>query len=80
MNNPHPYRVVAVEPGNAPNLAQEGQWYRYVIANQHTRVVGRRCGTREQVRRHAEIVAENLNDRARTNRSAWAPRRGQKAN
>lgn len=79
MAHLNPYRVVTVEPGKAPNLAQHGQWYRYVIANHNTSVVGRRCGNREQVRRHAEHVAENLNDRARNNRSAWAPRRGKKA-
>lgn len=79
MANPHPYRVVAIEPGKAPRLAEQGEWFRYVIANGKTRVVGRRCGTREHVRSHAGHLSENLNERARTGRYARAPRPGRKA-
>lgn len=78
MANHHPYRVVAIEPGKAPAVAEQGEWYRYVITNRHTRVTGRRCGTREHVRRHAESIADGLNERRRTGRSVWAPRRRNK--
>jgi hypothetical protein len=71
----NPYRVIAVEPGTAPRIAEPGEWYRYVIANSHTRVTGRRCGTREAVRSYAEGIADNLNTRVRNGHSLRAPRR-----
>lgn len=70
----HPFRVVGIERGKAPKVGQQGDWYQYEIANSNTSVTGRRCGTRENVRRHAETLAENMNARARSGHSIWAPR------
>ena len=79
MANISLYQVVAVEPGKAPRVGEQGEWHSYVIANRHTRVAGRRQGTRDHVRRHAESIADRLNDRARTGHSMWAPRKRRKA-
>lgn len=68
------YRVVEVEPGTAPKLAKRGSWYRYVISNRETSIVGRCCGSLEHVRRHAEDLAHSINHRTRSNTSMWAPR------
>lgn len=72
------YKVLAIERSREPKVAAKGDWYRYTIANKTTRVTGRRCGTREEVRAHAEHVATRLTLRRNNGHSIWAPR-GRKA-
>jgi hypothetical protein len=74
MNSADLYRVESVETTTPPaGQAQDG-WCRYVVANCRSRVVGRYRGTLAQTRRNAEKLATSINERARDNRSAWAPR------
>ena len=76
------FRVEAVEI-TAPPVGTEAidlensadaTWYRYVIANRASRVVGRFRGSLTQARRNAEQLASTFNDRLRNNTSAWSPR------
>ncbi len=79
MATQNSYRVIEIQPGKAPELAKQGKWYRYVIANHTTSIVGRCCGTQEHVRRHAENLANSFNSRSRSSTSLWAPRQRSKA-
>jgi len=62
MNDSHLYRLVSVEPTDAPD-GGTGPWCRYEIANRHARVSGRRAGSRDEVRRYASSCVEQLNGR-----------------
>lgn len=67
--------VVEIDP---PNGVSRGNWYRYTIGHGSSPITGRRSGTLQSVRRHAEEFAENLNQRALLGYSAYATRRLQK--
>jgi hypothetical protein len=67
------FQVESIESSAAPTGMPRGAWCRYVVANRRSRVVGRYQGTLAQTRRNAERLAESINERARTGRSAWAP-------
>ena len=69
-----PFQVVTVEP--CPPLDPEagGKWYRYVIANCHTRITGSRRSTLRQARLHADEFADTLNARAEHGVSTWTQR------
>jgi hypothetical protein len=68
------YRVETVEVSGAPRGSSPGEWCRYVVANQRSRIVGRYRGTLVQARRNAERLAKGLNERAKTGKSPWVPR------
>ncbi|UCH52387.1 MAG: hypothetical protein JSW09_07090 [Pseudomonadota bacterium] len=74
------FNVVAVQKTEAPKGAPRGTWYRYVIegGTRRSRITGCRSGSKEQVQRHAEGFADELNARARRGYSVFAPRRGAK--
>ena len=67
------FSVVTVQRSDPPSGA-DGTWYRYEIASERSRITGCRCGSREQVLRHAQAYAEELNARAQRGYSVGAPR------
>jgi len=71
------FSVVAINRTEAPKGADHGTWYEYVIEGgaKRQRITGCRCGSRDQVRQHAEGFAQELNARARRGYSVFAPRR-----
>jgi hypothetical protein len=75
----NPFASLLSNPAKHPNRRRRASGFAIVIANRDTGVMGRRSGTRENVRRHAESVVSNLNQHARSGHSLWAPRRGKKA-
>lgn len=75
MAQPDKYQVESVEKTVSPEGMPGSDWYRYVIGQGRSRIEGRKPGTLKDVTRHAESVAEDLNNRAVNGYSAYAPRR-----
>lgn len=70
------FQVMSVEKTAAPDGCADGNWYRYVIGEGNSEIVGCRQGTRRQVTRHASEYAEVLNLRTgKKGGSYWAPRK-----
>lgn len=57
------YRVMAVEKAPPPD-GMTGDWHSYVIGEGKSKIDGKRRGTLQAVREHAETVAETLNNRS----------------
>ena len=57
------YTVTSVERSEPPEGVEEGTWYRYVIEQHNSTIVGSRRGTLEQVTCHANEFAADLNAR-----------------
>ena len=73
------FHVEAVETSSAPRGVTPGEWCRYVVANDQSRIVGRYRGTLRQARRNAERLVKQLNERKRSGKAPWIPRaRGKK--
>jgi hypothetical protein len=74
MSTADVFHVETVETSSAPRGATPGEWCRYVLANEHSRIVGRYCGTLRQARTNAERLVKQLNDRKRSGKSPYVPR------
>jgi hypothetical protein len=74
MSTADVFHVETVETSTTPRGVTQGEWCRYVVANEHSRIVGRYCGTLRQARRNAERLAKQLNERKRSGKSPWVPR------
>ena len=57
------YRVMTVEKTLPPD-GMTGDWYHYVIGEGNSRIDGKKGGSLQAVREHAETVAATLNNRA----------------
>ena len=68
------FKVHSVEKSDAPGGAGGQNWYRYVLKSSNSTITGHRSGSREFVRAYATQCAEQLNTRATTSQSIWAPR------
>lgn len=68
------YQVVTVEKTEAPEGANGGNWYRYVIELEGQSIVGSRRGTQKQVTEYAKECAENMSTRFARGRSHWSSR------
>jgi len=66
--------VESVDRIDAPLGEESGSWYRYVLKSRSSTITGQRCGTRAYVREYAAQCAEQLNERAASCNSYWAPR------
>jgi hypothetical protein len=66
--------VASVEKADSPEGEQGQSWYRYVLKSSCSTITGHRCGSRQYVREYATQCAEQLNARAATSQSIWAPR------
>ena len=72
------YHVVSVELTDRPAGVETGKWYRYIIERGNSVIEGFKSGTLSGVTRHAENVADDLNERATRTGSTYAPRNTQK--
>jgi hypothetical protein len=75
---PGPYKLARVEKTGAPEGGTGGNWYRYVLDNGRSTVVGQRCGSLKDVTAYANRCAEQLNSRTLSGQSVWAPRSSKK--
>jgi hypothetical protein len=71
---PRPYAVSRIERTDGPQGSEGNDWYRYVLDNGRSTVVGQRQGTRKDVESYAIHCAEQLNARGLHGKSSWAPR------
>jgi hypothetical protein len=73
MSASHVYHVESVEPCAVPCGVRTGDWCRYVVSGAGARIVGRYRGSLPQARKNAEGFVRDLNDRASSKKSVWAP-------
>jgi hypothetical protein len=71
---PRPYKVARVEKTDSPQGSDGQNWYRYVLDNGRSTVVGQRQGSLKDVQAYATHCAEQLNARGLHGRSTWVPR------
>jgi hypothetical protein len=69
------YRLMTVEKTHPPEGMSGDNWYRYMIGRGSAKIVGRKPGTLETVTRYAEACTRNLNSRADSFYSPFAPRK-----
>lgn len=72
---PMAFLVDSVEKTDAPDGGQGRDWYRYVLKNRRSTIVGHRRGSQQHVREYATQYAEQLNTRAVLGPTTWNPRR-----
>jgi hypothetical protein len=75
ISNRPKYGVVSVEKTDPPSGMPGDNWHRYVIGQGTSKIEGTRSGSLKDVTRHAETFAEELNARAGSSYSAYAPRK-----
>ena len=68
------YKVVTVEQSTPPQGSETGNWFRYVIGQGKSKIVGFKSGTLQVVTAHAHTMVDDLNDRANRGGSFYAPR------
>lgn len=73
--SPQKYRVKRVEKAETPEGMPAGNWYRYVIGEGRSQIVGLKPGSLSDVTQHAETVAEELNNRATSGISVYSSRK-----
>ncbi|MBI1422175.1 MAG: hypothetical protein GC149_01830 [Gammaproteobacteria bacterium] len=72
--NNEKYQVVAVEKSIPPQGIDTGSWYRYVIGQGKSEIVGFKLGSLQAVTEHAYAMVDDLNNRANRGGSFYAPR------
>ena len=72
------YHVISVDKTTPPEGLPGKNWYRYVIGYGNKTIDGSKPGTLQNVTKHAENVAQALNDRSNSSRSAYAPKPNQR--
>ena len=73
-HQPSPFAVARVERTGAPDGAIGQNWYRYVLDNGRSHIVGQRCGSLKDVTAYAQQYAEQLNSRNGGASSTWTSR------
>ena len=68
------YQVISVEKAEPPEGMPEGTWHRYVIGHGRGKIDGIKPGSLSSVTRHAEAMADDLNERAKSGGSYYASR------
>jgi hypothetical protein len=69
-----PYSVARVEKIDTPDGASGQDWYRYVLDNGNSQIVGQRAGSLKDVTAHAQQYATQLNSRSGSTPSPWTSR------
>ena len=62
----------------APDEDSAAEWYSYTIEHEKTRIVGKRSGTLQSVKRYLEEYVEQLNARPSWGYSSYAPKKNNK--
>ena len=71
----NPFVVSLIEPIATPDGCEGKNWFRYVISRNGTNIDGLSSGSKTQVTRHAQTVADDLNARSSGRPSStWTPR------
>jgi len=73
-NQASPFAVARVEKIGAPDGAVGQNWYRYVLDNGRSNIVGQRCGSLKDVTAYANQYAVQLNSRNGGGSSTWTSR------
>ncbi len=58
-----PFEFVELEQVEAPEGAEDGRWYRYVISQGEQSIVGHRRGTKKKVTAAVKEIVERMNER-----------------
>ncbi|MDH5600559.1 MAG: hypothetical protein OEY78_04555 [Gammaproteobacteria bacterium] len=74
------YQVLSIDKIDTPEGLPEDDWYCYIIGYGKSKVEGKKPGTLNDVTRHAETVAKDLNERSQSKKSVYAPRQNQNKN
>lgn len=69
-----PFAVARVEKIGAPDGAIGQNWYRYVLENGRSSIVGQRSGSLKDVTAYANQYAQQLNSRNGGASSTWTSR------
>ena len=72
------YRVESVEKTDPPEGIAGDDWHRYIIGHGNAKIEGLTPGTLHSVTKHAEAIAEDLNERATKYQSIYAVSRKRK--
>jgi hypothetical protein len=62
-DNPR-FKIECIEKSVPPKGISGGNWYRYVIGQDGSKITGFKKGTLQSVTDHLEIFTENLNERS----------------
>ena len=57
------YKIIAIEKAASPEGAGDGNWYNYIIANEHNTIVGYRNGSLHEVKLVAKDCVKHLNEK-----------------
>jgi len=68
------YQLESVEQTTPPKGITSGTWFRYIIGRGSSKINGTKTGTLRSVTEHAEVVVENLNERANNFGSTYVSR------
>jgi hypothetical protein len=69
------YRVGEITKTTPPDADSGGEWYSYTIEHDKSRIDGMRSGSLSAVTRYLEDYVEELNARATSGYSAYAPKK-----
>lgn len=58
-----PFEFVELQQVEAPDGADDGRWYRYVISQGDQSIVGHRRGTKKKVRAAVNDIVQRMNER-----------------
>lgn len=72
--NDDKYHVVTVQQSVPPPGIDNGNWHRYIIGYGKSKIVGTKLGSLQAVTAHAHAMVDDLNTRASSGGSFYAPR------
>jgi len=68
------FKISSIEKTPSDENNDDQAWYRYVLENGRSTIVGQRRGTLKDVTDYATEYTEQLNERSTMARSTWSPR------
>lgn len=71
------FKVTRIEKTDVHEAGQRQHWYRYVLENGRSTIIGQRRGSLKEVTAHVSQFTEELNARRTSTRSVWSSRRKQ---
>ncbi len=68
------FKVSSIEKADPEEQDGSEVWYRYILENGRSTIVGQRRGTLQDVTDYATNYTEQLNERSSMSRSTWSTR------
>jgi len=68
------FKVSSIEKKPSEEDSDDQAWYRYVLENGRSTIVGQRRGSLKDVTAYATEYTDQLNERSSMARSTWSPR------